>query len=231
MSGLGEGAGERLRRLRKRRGLSVVQVAERARKSPSAVRAHENGQNGVNVEVAEVYARVLRANPEWILYGSGDEPDEAPGIVEHMANTPSLPQADPRLSYVPVEVLPTYAGMGGGGTGEGDAMVALLPRSLVEDELKAKPTDLLVINVRGDSMEPLFHHGDQIVIDRRDTRPTQPGPFALLYSDGYVVKNVEVLRAKGKLRIFSTNPIYTDDEEDPEAVTIMGRPVWFARRL
>lgn len=149
----------------------------------------------------------------------------------HVGNTADLPTPDPAQDYVPVEVLPTFAGMGGGGTGEGDKAVALLPRSLVVDELRARPSDLLVINVRGDSMEPLFQHGDQLVIDRRDTSPAQPGPFALWYDEGYVVKNVEVLRAKGKLRIFSTNPIYTSDEEDPENVKIMGRPVWFARRL
>lgn len=135
------------------------------------------------------------------------------------------------MDYVQVEVLPTYAGMGGGGSGDADPVIALLPRSLVEDELRAKPSDLLVINVRGNSMEPLFQHGDQLVIDRRDTSPVQPGPFALWFDDGYVVKNVEVLRRQGKLRIFSTNPIYSDDVEDPENVTIMGRPVWFARRL
>jgi phage repressor protein C with HTH and peptisase S24 domain len=133
--------------------------------------------------------------------------------------------------YVEVEILPTYAGMGGGGTGVGERATALLPRRLVEDELHAKPTDLLVIDVRGDSMEPLFLHGDQIVVDRRDTNPVQPGPFALWYDDGYVVKNVERIRKTGRLRIFSSNPTYSPDEADPDDVTIMGRPVWYARRL
>lgn len=132
-------------------------------------------------------------------------------------------------SYVEVEVLPTYAGMGGGGTGEGDPDMALLPRALVEDDLRAKPTDLLLIDVRGDSMQPLFLHGDQIVIDKRDRNPVQPGPFALWDGDGYVVKNVEK-RAR-KLRVFSANPVYSDIEYDPEDVQIMGRAVWFARRL
>lgn len=150
---------------------------------------------------------------------------------KHLGNTADLPDSDPMQAYVTVDVLPTYAGMGGGGSGEGDRLVALVSRSLVEDELKAKPSDLLIINVRGDSMEPDFKHGDQLIIDRRDTSPTMPGPFALLYDDGYVVKNVEVLRGKGKLRIFSSNPKYKDDEEDPETVTIMGRPAWFGRRL
>lgn len=134
-------------------------------------------------------------------------------------------------SYVEIEVLPTYAGMGGGGTGDGDRSLALLPRSLVEDELRAKPGDLLVIHVRGDSMEPKFLDGDQIVIDRRERNPLQPGPFALWFDDGYVLKQVERIRATGKLRITSSNPAYSPDEADPDEVNIMGRPVWFMRRL
>ena len=76
-----------------------------------------------------------------------------------------------------------------------------------------------------------FLHGDQLLIDKRDTNPRQPGPFALWYEDGYVVKNVEIVRSTGKLRIFSNNPAYSPDEADPQEVRIMGRPVWFARRL
>lgn len=132
-------------------------------------------------------------------------------------------------SYVEVEVLPTYAGMGGGGTGDDDRAVALLPRDLVEDDLRAKPSDLLVINVRGNSMEPHFLHGDQIVIDKRDCSPVQPGPFALWDGDGYVLKNVE--RRSKRLRVFSSNSMFSDQDFDPEEVQIMGRPVWYARRL
>lgn len=143
-------------------------------------------------------------------------------------DTADVPSSRVR-SYVEVEVLPTFAGMGGGGTGDDDTAVALLPRDLVEDDLRAKPGDLLVINVRGDSMEPVFLHGDQIVIDKRDKNPVQPGPFALWDGDGYVVKNVEK-RAK-RLRVFSANPIYSETEYDPGEVEIMGRPVWFARRV
>lgn len=132
-------------------------------------------------------------------------------------------------SYVEVAVLPTYAGMGGGGSGDGDDAVALLPRDLVEDDLRAKPADLLIINVRGNSMEPIFQHGDQIVIDKRDRNPVQPGPFALWDGDGYVLKNVE--KHGRRLRVFSSNPVYSDRDADPEEIEIMGRPVWFARRM
>ncbi len=146
-------------------------------------------------------------------------------------NTPDLPPVSPAQDYVSVEVLPTFAGMGGGGTGDGDVQTALVSRHLVADELRAKPADLLLINVRGNSMEPLFRHGDQLLVDRRDVSPTQPGPFALLYDDGYVVKNVEWVERRTLLRISSANPDFGPETLAPDEIQILGRPVWFARRL
>lgn len=145
---------------------------------------------------------------------------------------PDLPTAPDERAYVPVEVLPTFAGMGGGGTGDGDKVTALVPRALIVDELKGKPDDFLLIDVRGDSMEPDFRHGDQILIDKRDTSPAQPGPFALWDGDWgeYVVKNVERQRA-GTVRIFSTNQKYSQEAAPAEETRIIGRPVWFGRRL
>lgn len=142
---------------------------------------------------------------------------------------PDLPAAPAERDYVSVEILPTFAGMGGGGTGDGDTEFGLVPRRLIEDELRAKPSDFLLIDARGDSMEPDFQHGDQILIDKRDCSPVQPGYFALWDGDGYVLKNVE--RVREGLRIFATNGKYRERIADPDEIRIMGRPVWFARRL
>lgn len=131
--------------------------------------------------------------------------------------------------YEAIEVLPTYAGAGGGGNGDGDHETALVPRALIREILRGRPTDFILITIRGDSMEPDFHHGDQLLIDQRDRNPTQPGPFALLGEGAYVVKNVQ--RTRERLRIFSSNPKYSDEQLDPEQVSILGRPVWFGRQL
>jgi phage repressor protein C with HTH and peptisase S24 domain len=145
---------------------------------------------------------------------------------------PDNPDLPADIEYVPVEVLPTYAGMGGGGTGEGDREIALVPRALVVDILRGQPQDFLLINVRGDSMEPDFRHGDQILVDRRDVSPAQPGPFALWDGEWgeYVVKNVERSRS-GEVRIFSSNNKYSTEQAPAETTRIIGRPVWFGRRL
>lgn len=143
-----------------------------------------------------------------------------------------LPTAYNNPEYLPVDILPSYAGMGGGGTGDGDHGQALISRSLIEDELRAKPADLLIIEARGSSMEPDFLHGDQILIDKRDKNPVQPGAFALWDGDGYVVKMVErVPMRPGWLRLFSSNGKFSAYEVEAEQVRIMGRPVWFGRRL
>lgn len=142
------------------------------------------------------------------------------------------PEADPRGEYVEIEVLPTFGGMGGGGTGDGDHEVTLVSRALVQDLLRGKPSDFLLINVRGDSMEPDFRQGDQIIVDKRDRSPAQPGPFAIWDGEWneYVVKNVERSR-DGEVRIFSSNSKYSSSVVESENTKIIGRPVWFGRRL
>jgi len=147
------------------------------------------------------------------------------------AKAPDVPDAPPDNAYVPIEILPTFAGMGGGGSGDGDREVALVPRALIVDVLRGSPKDFLLIDVRGDSMEPDFHHGDQLLIDCRDKSPAQPGPFALWDGEWgeYVVKNVE--RDGGLFRIFSTNTKYNPQHIEAEQTRIIGRPVWFGRRL
>ena len=145
---------------------------------------------------------------------------------------PDIPPAGHETAYVDVNVLPSFAGMGGGGNGDGAQIVAKLPRDLIEIQLRGRAHDFELIDVRGDSMEPDFYHGDQILVDRRDRDPRQPGPFALWDDDGYVVKLVErVPGRRGWLRVFSANPRYSAYEIEESEATIRGRPVWFARRI
>jgi phage repressor protein C with HTH and peptisase S24 domain len=145
---------------------------------------------------------------------------------------PDMPTAPRHQDYVAIRVLPSYAGAGGGGSGEGDQLFASLPRQLIEEDLRGRPEDFELIDIRGDSAEPDFYHGDQILVDTRDRNPRQPGPFAIWDEDGYVLKLVErVPNRRGWYRIFSANPRYSSYEIEENEATIRGRPVWFARRL
>lgn len=198
-----------------RLGLSQRALAER-------LGIEENKLSKVKAGTRRFQARELIAALEWLdtMEAGQYRPDA------------DLPETDDVIDYVPVDVLPTYAGMGGGGTGDGDREIALIPRILIEDMLRGRASDFVVINVRGDSMEPDFYQGDQLLVDKRDISPAQPGPFAVWDGEWgeYVVKNVERL-VEGRVRMFSTNPKYSPVDVTYEETRIIGRPVWFGRRL
>lgn len=186
-------------------------------------------------EIAAVLGRDRTVATKMLAGRRNVQASEIAGLValieKHERAAGEVEDAAPR-DYLPVEILPSFGGMGGGGTGEGDRETGLVSRRLIEDELRARPSELLIIEARGDSMEPDFFHGDQILIDKRDRNPIQPGPFAMWDGDGYVVKIVERLPQKrGWYRVFSANGRYTPYDVEESQVEIMGRPVWFGRRL
>lgn len=204
------------------------QLGLKQRDLARAVGIEENKVSKTKVGERQFKAfEVLKAR-EWL---KNIERNRAVGIRDQQ---PDLPVTPSTPAYVPVDIMPTYAGMGGGGTGDsgGDVDRALIPRYLIESVFRGRPSDFVVIRTRGDSMEPDFRHDDELLVDKRDTNPIQPGPFAVwdAEDEAYVVKNVEKL-AGGRFRIFSTNPKYTPTEVAREETHIIGRPVWYGRRL
>lgn len=134
---------------------------------------------------------------------------------------------------VHIELLPTFAGMGGGGTGEGDAGTVAFSRTLIEGDLRAPADALLAVVAEGNSMEPEFFSGDQILIDRRRRSLASPGAFCLWDSDGYVIKFLERIQGSDppKVRIVSArSDLYPPVERLVEECDIRGRVVWFGRR-
>jgi phage repressor protein C with HTH and peptisase S24 domain len=144
-------------------------------------------------------------------------------------------QPDPRNEdqAVLVELLPGFAGMGGGGTGEGDGGTIAFSRSLVETDLRSAPEHLMAVVAEGNSMEPHFYGGDQVLIDRRRTSLAAPGAFCLWDSDGYVIKFLERIQGSDppKVRIVSSrSDLYPPYERLVEECDIRGRVVWVGRK-
>jgi len=172
--------------------------------------------------------------PGWFRYavaaleqGVRESADHEHADPDRIANEDEISDA------VLIELLPTFAGMGGGGSGSGEPKVVAFSRALVEDYLRIAPAELLAIEVEGDSMEPAFLGGDQLLIDRRKRSPTQPGAFCLWDGDGYVVKYLEKVSGSNppSVRVISGNPRYSTSTRLVDEVEIMGRVVWFGRRV
>ena len=104
---------------------------------------------------------------------------------------------------------------------------------IVRNQFRARPQDLRMITVDGDSMEPLLSSGDHILIDASQQVPVPPGIFVIWDGMGLVAKRVEHLPNSDppKMVIKSINPEYASYEQLATEVRVVGRAVWVARRL
>jgi hypothetical protein len=130
-------------------------------------------------------------------------------------------------------LLPNFAGMGAGGSDEGDPGVVSFSRDLIERELRAPANSLLAMVAEGNSMEPEFRGGDQILVDTRRKSLAQPGAFCLWDGDGHVIKFLEKVPDSDppKVRVISLNPLYQPHERLIEEINLVGRVVWFGRKI
>jgi phage repressor protein C with HTH and peptisase S24 domain len=106
------------------------------------------------------------------------------------------------------------------------------PEVVIRHELRARPRDLRIITLHGDSLEPELSSGDRIMIDTSQRVPVPPGIFVIWDGMGIVPKRIEHIlsSAPPRLRIMSVNPDYETYERDAEEVHVIGRVVWSARR-
>ena len=98
----------------------------------------------------------------------------------------------------------------------------------------ARPKDLCMINVTGDSMEPTLRAGDVLLIDCRVLRPDREGIYVVRINDAILVKRVQVLPG-GVFRFTSDNPAFqpfnVTPEDESNAPVIIGRALWSGRLL
>lgn len=82
-------------------------------------------------------------------------------------------------------------------------------------------------------MAPVLEHGDTVILDTDQIRPSPPGIFILFDGLCLVAKRIELIpRTSPKLlRICSENQAYTNYQRTIDEVQIIGRVVWFALNL
>ena len=231
---------ELLRRIEARRlelGLSKRKLSLMATGKVDAIRGFER-HHAPSVAKVRAIAKALKVPAEHLLEAiEGDvQPDIPPSFDAYI---PPASLATPP-GYVRIESLIPKHGMGGGGgtgaaidDGEVYGEPALLPEQLIRGQLQGEPSDFLYGEVDGQSMEPILHSGDFIIINRRKRNPMMPGIFALREPDGLVVKWVQREAGSSPLRLKVTSEI---PRFDPyfvlaDEVDIIGRVVWFSRKL
>ena len=74
-------------------------------------------------------------------------------------------------------------------------------------------SQLHIVDVRGDSMEPTLFDGDLILVDRAHTEPMDGKLYVLRIAHQLVVKHIQTLRSD-RIALLSANPVYPSREID-----------------
>jgi phage repressor protein C with HTH and peptisase S24 domain len=214
-----------MRRTREAHGWSTTELANRAR----GIAAEQGSTMKLTQQsVSGFETKPVKRLPEWFRYV--EQAFEA--AETETAEDPPLGTGKTDTSVM-IKLLPTFAGMGAGGTGEGDEGRISFSRDLIENELRIPPAQLLAMVAEGNSMEPDFRGGDQILVDTRRRSLAQPGAFCLWDGDGHVIKFLQKVQGSEpqKVRVISANGVYEPEERLLDEINLIGRVVWFGRRV
>ncbi|MCZ8147580.1 MAG: helix-turn-helix transcriptional regulator [Roseomonas sp.] len=99
---------------------------------------------------------------------------------------------------------------------------------------RADLSQLAVITVDGDSMEPTLRQGDNVLVDLSQNRPgRKDGIYVLRTEGGLQVKRVAVHPITGRVTIISDNREYYPSFTDlaPEGIAVLGRVIWLGRQI
>lgn len=158
----------------------------------------------------------------------GIDPDEIATreIVRHK----SIGSDREEQGFVSVPRLPLEASAGPGAFGAEEISYDTFQfsrRWLVEQGLER--AKLTAITVKGDSMEPLLNHGDEILVDL-SPQPFRDGIHVVRLGDTLMVKRV-ASAGGGRFSLLSQNLAYPPVTVEAQDVEIIGRVVWKGGRI
>ncbi|WP_461664664.1 XRE family transcriptional regulator [Humidesulfovibrio sp.] len=142
------------------------------------------------------------------------------------------PLCDVDMVYIPLVEARISAGTGSFETGgDSDRRYGFRSDFLTR---KGQISQMVLMRVEGDSMEPEIHHGDVVLIDQSQTQPRPGAMFAIGVEDLVYIKMVD--SKPGKILLKSLNPAYEPLEIDArgdlaDGIRIIGKAIWLGREM
>lgn len=106
-------------------------------------------------------------------------------------------------------------------------------REWIRSHLNTEITNLRIMIINGDGMEPTLYHQDIVLVDISKKAPSPPSIFIISDGLGITAKRLEYFtEPRGKrIRVISDNKHYLTYECSISDVTVIGRVVWFSREI
>ena len=224
------GVGTRIKKAREALNMTQVTLAQAVGISQQAVMELESGRAKGTKHTAK-FARALGQDPIWLETGEGRMREPSKG---KRAPRAEFPEALPELADL--ERIPVFDSRAPGRRPFGDPDHALgfnLYRNTWLSTLTSTPfSQLAVIIISGDSMEPTLSNGDHALVDMAQVNLRREGIYVLKLEDTLLVRRVTMHPATKRVTIHSDNARYQPyDDLDPETLEALGRVIWIGHTL
>lgn len=196
----------RILELRKDRGYTLADLAEKTSSTPQQIGRLEKGERRLTTDWMEKIASALNVLPEDLM----------------------TPNHGERVVIPEIEMNTIAGGKEKTDVAEGGNVLSewSLPKQLLANQVGSN-SSVRIIQVMGDSMQPEFNPGDRIMVNTADRMPSPPGVFVLWDGFGLIIKRCEMVPHSNPARVIlsSVNPQYSTYEMDLPELDIQGRVV------
>ncbi|MEI7475305.1 MAG: LexA family transcriptional regulator [bacterium] len=215
--------GLRLRNIRLQSALTIDELSKMINIAPKTISNYERGERQASVEYLTLLYENLAANLEYIVAGKG---------TMFLADDSGINVYPENITYIPI-----YYGKTAAGSGciiDNEAVIGHYPfeKQWFNKNILAPKNSLIILEVKGESMEPTIKDGDLIMVDTSNI-VIKDGIFVVRFDDTLVVKRLE-LRPGNKLQVKSDNPEYstfTVDIHEESGIAVIGKVVWQGKKL
>jgi transcriptional regulator with XRE-family HTH domain len=184
---LNERIGKKLKKFRKQNGWSLEEMGNRVCLFPQVLQNYENGNWSIPSDLLNDLAKNLSIPPYEFLRDGDSFPVQVPELnilqPKNIVRGPTIKGDD----YVSIPLTDSSIAAG----------QPIIQENNIEDYVllhiraAGKRKNLVASRVDGDSMEPMLHSGDIVVIDRDDKKIKKNRIFAIYYEEGLTAKYVE----------------------------------------
>ncbi len=208
---------ERIKYLREKQGYSQQELAEKVGfKTASAVNKIELGLRDLNQTKILAFAKALNTTTTYLIDGTNE-----------------LTQPTVSNETVKFQVIGDIAaGYNNLAVEDWNGETVEIPISYLKGRNK---DDFFVLQIRGNSMYPLYLNGDKVLILKQSTLNHSGDVGAILYdNDMATLKKVEYVKGENWLRLVPINPEYqpkTIEGEEVAHCRIIGIPKFLIREI
>lgn len=221
----------KIRPLRLQRGLTLSELARAASTTPAQIQKLERGERRLTDTWLRRLAPPLQCRPADLL---GD--DATPILHEGEPVAPFEPSPSVgrgTLLHVPLYEDDAQRSDAGILENPGNRREGLSFEPAFLASLTTAPAHrLALVRMQGDAMVPTLGPGDLLLLDRSQNEARQDGIYALDQQGTLIIRRLQLHPSRPGLTILADNPSYAPGEVgEPSRLAILGRVVWYGRKL